>query len=33
LYKLDQVMEGDIEELVSALLADHQTRLMAAQGT
>ncbi|MER2533925.1 MAG: peptide chain release factor 1 [Rhizobiaceae bacterium] len=29
LYKLDRVMEGDLDEIVSALIADHQSRLLA----
>jgi len=29
LYKLDRVMEGDLDELIEALIADHQTRLLA----
>ena len=32
LYKLDKVMEGDLDELVDALVADHQAGLMAAVG-
>ena len=31
LYKLDRVMEGDIDEVFDALTADHQARLMAAE--
>lgn len=31
LYKLDRVMEGELDEVVEALIADHQARLMAAQ--
>lgn len=31
LYKLDRVMEGEIDEIVDALTTDHQARLMAAQ--
>jgi peptide chain release factor 1 len=30
LYKLDRVMEGELDEIVSALIADHQSRLLAA---
>ena len=29
LYKLDRVMEGDLDDIVDALAADHQTRLLA----
>lgn len=29
LYKLDRVMEGDLDELVNALVADHQAKLLA----
>jgi peptide chain release factor 1 len=29
LYKLDRVIEGDLDELVDALVADHQSRLLA----
>lgn len=32
LYKLDRVMEGEIDELVSALTEDHQSRLLAELG-
>ena len=32
LYKLDRVMEGDLDEIVEALIADHQARLMAEEG-
>ena len=32
LYKLDRVMEGDLDEIVEALIADHQARLMADEG-
>jgi len=31
LYKLDRVMEGELNELVDALISDHQTKLLAAQ--
>ncbi len=31
LYKLDKVMEGDLDEIVDALITDHQAKLMAAQ--
>jgi peptide chain release factor 1 len=30
LYKIDAIMDGDIEELVSALTAEHQAELLAA---
>ena len=29
LYKLDRVIEGDLDELVDALVSDHQARLLA----
>jgi peptide chain release factor 1 len=29
LYKLDQVMEGDLGDFVDALISDHQSRLLA----
>ena len=29
LYKLDQVMQGDLDEVIDALIADHQAGLMA----
>ncbi|RFC67968.1 MULTISPECIES: peptide chain release factor 1 [Mesorhizobium] len=29
LYKLDRVMEGELDEIVDALIADHQSKLMA----
>ena len=29
LYKLDRVMEGDLDEIIDALIADHQSRLLA----
>ena len=29
LYKLDRVMEGELEEVIAALIADHQSRLLA----
>ena len=32
LYKLDKVMEGELDELVNALIADHQANLLAAVG-
>src|SRR5690606_18378337 len=33
LYKLDCVMEGELDELINALIADHQTKLLAAQNS
>ena len=32
LYKLDRVMEGELDEIISALIADHQSRLLAELG-
>ncbi|MDQ2148165.1 peptide chain release factor 1 [Alcaligenaceae bacterium A4P071] len=32
LYKLGQIMEGDLEELTGALIAEHQAELLAALG-
>ncbi|MCC0028607.1 MAG: peptide chain release factor 1 [Zhengella sp.] len=32
LYKLDKVMEGDLDEIIDALVADHQSNLLAAEG-
>lgn len=32
LYKLDRVMEGELDELVDALIADHQAALLAEMG-
>ncbi|BCH22760.1 peptide chain release factor 1 [Mesorhizobium sp. L-8-10] len=32
LYKLDRVMEGELDEVVDALIADHQSRLLAEFG-
>ncbi|WP_309085587.1 peptide chain release factor 1 [Chelativorans sp.] len=32
LYKLDRVMEGELDEVIDALIADHQSRLLAAEG-
>ena len=29
LYKLDQIMGGDLDETIDALIADHQSRLLA----
>jgi peptide chain release factor 1 len=33
LYKLDRVMMGELDEVVSALIADHQSKLLAEIGT
>jgi len=33
LYKLDQVMQGDLDEVIDALTADAQARLIAEMGT
>ena len=33
LSKLDRVMEGEIDEIVDALIADHQSKLLAEVGT
>lgn len=33
LYKLDRVMEGDLDEVVDALIADHQSALLAEMGS
>ncbi|MEI4263582.1 peptide chain release factor 1 [Roseovarius sp. D0-M9] len=32
LYKLDQVMQGDLDELIDALTADHQAQMLAEMG-
>ncbi|PJE25928.1 bacterial peptide chain release factor 1 (bRF-1) [Pseudooceanicola antarcticus] len=32
LYKLDQVMQGDLDEVIDALISDHQARLLAEDG-
>ena len=32
LYKLDRVMEGELDEVVDALIADHQSQLLAEMG-
>ncbi|MEQ1945058.1 peptide chain release factor 1 [Mesorhizobium sp. VNQ89] len=32
LYKLDRVIEGELDELIDALVADHQSKLLAAEG-
>ncbi len=31
LYKLDRVMMGELDEIVAALIADHQSKLLAAE--
>jgi peptide chain release factor 1 len=33
LYKLDRVMAGELDEVVEALIADHQSKLLAAVGS
>jgi len=33
LYKLDRIMEGELDEVVDALIADHQARLLAEAGS
>ena len=32
LYKLDRVMEGEMDELIDALITDHQQKLLAQDG-
>ena len=32
LYKLDRVMMGELDEIINALIADHQSKLLAAEG-
>jgi len=32
LYKLDRIIEGDLDEVIDALVADHQSKLLAAEG-
>lgn len=32
LYKLDAVMDGDLDEIIDTLIADHQARQLASQG-
>jgi peptide chain release factor 1 len=32
LYKLDRVMEGDLDDVIDALISDHQSRLLAEMG-
>ena len=29
LYKLEQILQGDLDEVIDALIADHQARLLA----
>jgi len=31
LYKLDRVMQGELDEIIDALIADHQSKLLAAE--
>ncbi len=31
LYKLEAIMQGDVDEIIEALITDHQTRLMSQQ--
>ncbi|XHB99553.1 peptide chain release factor 1 [Nitratireductor sp. ac15] len=33
LYKLDRVIEGDLDEVIDALISDHQAKLLAETGT
>jgi peptide chain release factor 1 len=33
LYKLDRVMEGELDEIISALISDHQSKLLADLGS
>ena len=32
LYKIDAIMDGDLDELVNALASEHQAELLAALG-
>ena len=32
LYKLDAIMDGDLDELIGALVSEHQAELLAALG-
>lgn len=32
LYKLDAIMDGDLDELISALVTEHQAELLASLG-
>lgn len=33
LYKLDRVMQGELDEVIDALISDHQSKLLADMGT
>ena len=33
LYKLDRIMEGDLDEVIDALTADHQSKLLSEMGS
>ena len=33
LYKLDQIMQGDLDEIIDALIAEHQAALLAEMDT
>jgi peptide chain release factor 1 len=32
LYKLEYIMDGDLDELIAALVSEHQAELLAALG-
>ena len=32
LYRLEALMDGDLDELISALVSEHQTELLASLG-
>jgi peptide chain release factor 1 len=32
LYKLDQIMGGDLDEIIDALISEHQAKLLAEMG-
>ncbi|MDE2610047.1 MAG: peptide chain release factor 1, partial [Burkholderiales bacterium] len=32
LYKLDAIMDGDLDELINALITEHQAELLASLG-
>ncbi|RTL01742.1 MAG: peptide chain release factor 1, partial [Proteobacteria bacterium] len=32
LYKLDYIMDGDLDELTNTLIAEHQAELLASSG-
>jgi peptide chain release factor 1 len=32
LYKLEYIMDGDLDELTNALIAEHQAELLASMG-